>query len=435
MNKNSISNELFARACAVIPGGVNSPVRAFRSVGGTPIIITRGEGSRLIDEDSNEYIDYVGSWGPMILGHANATVCNAISDALKNGISFGAPTRSEIEIAELLTSIIPGLDLIRMVNSGTEATMSAVRVARAFTGRDYIIKFNGCYHGHADTLLVAAGSGVATCGISGSLGIPDAVSKLTLSIEFNDADLLEQTIEAVGAERIAAIIVEPVAGNMGLVLPLPGYLQKLRSLCSENGIMLIFDEVMSGFRVARGGAAEKFGITPDLYTFGKIIGAGMPVGAFGGRRDVMELLAPCGNVYQAGTLSGNPIAMAAGLAQLRVLLEQNPYPQLQELAKRWAVGMTKAADDAGIPLVTSYCGAMLGLFFSDKTVTCYAQAKQTNTALFAKFFHKMLLEGIYLAPSPFEALFLSTAHTTDDIDQTIESARKVFASLNTVSKN
>ncbi len=425
----SQSEELFLRAQKVIPGGVNSPVRAFKSVGGVPRFVERGAGACFFDADNREYIDYVGSWGPLILGHGSAIVEEAVSSALERGTSFGAPTELEVLFAELLCEILPSVDLIRMVNSGTEATMSALRLARGFTKRDKVIKFNGCYHGHGDSFLVQAGSGVATCGISGSPGVPDVLAELTLSVPFNDLDILSETIKNVGSETIAAIIVEPVAGNMGLVLPKPDYLAGLRRLCDENGIVLIFDEVMTGFRVALGGAAERYGVQPDLLTYGKVIGGGLPVGAFGGRREIMEQLAPLGPVYQAGTLSGNPLAMAAGFAVVSHLKQENPYPAFEVLAKRWAEGMKSAADAASVPLVTCYCGTMLGMNFNAEPVTSFEEAAACNIEQFNRFFHLMLEEGVYLAPSAFEAGFLSTCHTESLIDRTIDAAERAFAKL------
>ena len=424
-----LSRDLYKRAQKVIPGGVNSPVRAFKAVGGEPLFIRDAEGAAVTDADGREYIDYVGSWGPMILGHRPAVVTEALAAVLDRGTSFGAPTDIEVEMAELIAEIVPTIDMVRMVNSGTEATMTAIRLARGFTGRDYVIKFNGCYHGHADSLLVAAGSGVATFGIAGSPGVPDAVARLTVSIEYNDLDILEKTIAEIGAEKVAAIILEPVAGNMGLVLPRPGYLEGVRDLCTRGDILLIFDEVMTGFRVALGGAQERFDIAPDLSTFSKVIGGGLPVGAFGGRRDIMKELAPSGPVYQAGTLSGNPLAVSAGLATLRYLRDEDPYPHLEQLGERWRSGMRGAAENAGVPAAVANCGSMLGLFFTDGEVRNYADVQSADVGFFERYFKGMLDEGIYLAPSAFEVGFISTAHTEDIVDRTVAAAARVLKSL------
>lgn len=425
----SHSSELFNRACAVIPGGVNSPVRAFKQVASQPLFISKAKGACVYDADGREFIDYVGSWGPMVLGHAAEIIENAAISALKAGASFGAPTELEVRMAEFLCANLPGIEKIRMVNSGTEATMSALRLARGFTGRDVLIKFNGHYHGHADSLLVAAGSGVATFGIAGSPGVPKATAELTLSLEFNDIELFKNTLKQVGADRVAAVIVEPVAGNMGLVPPVPGFLQALREITAANGIVLIFDEVMTGFRVAFGGAAERFGITPDLATYGKVIGGGFPVGAFGGRRDIMSQLAPEGPVYQAGTLSGNPVAMAAGLAVLEFLKRENPFPLLEERSRMLAGGLADAAKSAGIPFVSDSIGGMFGFFFSAAPVRNFTEAKASDVPRFQQFFHEMLNRGIYLAPSAFEAGFVSTAHTPELIARTLDAARESFAAL------
>ena len=425
----SRSHQLLQRAEAVIPGGVNSPVRAFRNVGGEPPFIVKGAGASLTDVDGSSYIDYVGSWGPLILGHAAGAVKEALESTIEHGVSFGAPTEREVLFAELLVQHLPPLEMVRMVSSGTEATMSAARLARGYTGRDVLIKCNGCYHGHADFFLVEAGSGVATQGISGSAGVPDPIVSLTLSVEFNDLELMEQTILQAGPERVAAIIVEPVPGNMGLILPEPGYLEGLRQLCDTHGALLIFDEVMCGFRVALGGAAERFGVIPDLATYGKVIGGGLPVGAFGGKKEIMSQMAPVGPVYQAGTLSGNPLAMAAGLAVVQMLAETNPYAGLESLAERWSTGMAAAANKAGVPIQTTHCGSMIGLFFSDSPVRNFSEAKNCDLEYFTRFFRGMLEEGIYLAPSAFEAGFVSTAHSEAQIDQTIEAAERVFQRL------
>ena len=426
---NGQSRTLFEKALKVIPGGVNSPVRAFKAVGGDPLFIRCAEGAFVTDADGGEYVDYVGSWGPMVLGHRPAVVTAALAGVLERGTSFGAPTDLEVEMAELMVEVIPSVDMVRMVNSGTEATMTAIRLARGFTGRDYIVKFNGCYHGHSDSLLVAAGSGVATFGIAGSPGVPDDIARFTASIEFNDLDMLSQTVDGIGADKIAAVILEPVAGNMGLVLPQPDYLEGVRDLCTRKDIVLIFDEVMTGFRVALGGAQERYDITPDLSTFSKVIGGGLPGGAFGGRRDIMKELAPSGPVYQAGTLSGNPLAMTAGLATLRYLRDENPYPRLEELGQRWVAGMNSAAQRAGVDLVTANCGSMVGMFFTSSPVHNYSDVQSSNVDLFQGYFRGMLEEGIYLAPSAFETGFISTAHTDQIIDRTTAAAERVLKSL------
>lgn len=422
----SASQSLFERAIRVIPGGVNSPVRAFKAVGGNPLFIASADGAHVTDADGNSYIDYVGSWGPMVLGHRPSVVIEALRAVLDRGTSFGAPTDLEVEMAELLTQIVPSMEMVRMVNSGTEACMTALRLARGVTGRDMIIKFDGCYHGHSDSLLVAAGSGVATYGISGSPGVPDDIARRTVSIEYNDLDLLRQTVDGIGADQVAAIILEPVAGNMGLVLPGEGFLQGLRDLCSETGIIFIFDEVMTGFRVALGGAQERFGITPDLSTYSKVIGGGLPVGAFGGRADLMAQLAPSGPVYQAGTLSGNPLAMTAGLATVRHLRDTDPYPQLETLGSRWVKGMRKAADEAGVAATIAHCGSMVGMHLHRGPVTNYTEVQGADTELFQRYFRGMLDAGVYLAPSAFEIGFISTAHTEELIDRTTAAAAKVL---------
>ncbi|HIM56524.1 MAG TPA: glutamate-1-semialdehyde-2,1-aminomutase [Candidatus Latescibacteria bacterium] len=426
---NGQSQSLYERALKIIPGGVNSPVRAFKAVGGDPLFIRSAEGAFVTDADGDEYVDYVGSWGPMILGHRPAMVTEALTAVLERGTSFGAPTDLEVEMAELIVEVVPSVDMVRMVNSGTEAAMTAIRLARGFTGRDYVVKFNGCYHGHSDSLLVAAGSGVATFGIAGSPGVPDDIARFTASIEFNDLDILGQTVDRIGADKIAAIILEPVAGNMGLVLPRPDYLEGVRDLCTRKDILLIFDEVMTGFRVALGGAQERFDVTPDLSTFSKVIGGGLPVGAFGGRRDIMKELAPSGPVYQAGTLSGNPLAMTAGLATLRYLRDENPYPRLEELGQRWAAGMDGAAQRAGIDLVTASCGSMVGMFFTSSPVHNYTDVQSSDVDFFQRYFRGMLEEGIYLAPSAFETGFISSAHTEKIIDRTTAAAERVLQRL------
>jgi glutamate-1-semialdehyde 2,1-aminomutase len=426
--KHERSKELYRRSLERIPGGVNSPVRACKSVGSNPLFIDRAQGSRIYDADGNDYIDYVGSWGPMILGHRPPAVMDGIRKALEKGISFGAPTALELEMAELVMEAVPSVEMIRMVNSGTEATMSAVRLARGFTGRDLIIKFDGCYHGHADTLLVEAGSGVATLGIPGSPGVPEQVVGQTLSLPYNDPEAVEKVMADRGDE-VACIIVEPVAGNMGMVPPVAGFLAALRTLTDKHGCLLIFDEVMTGFRVAHGGAQALYGITPDLTCFGKIIGGGMPVGAYGGRRDVMSQIAPQGPVYQAGTLSGNPVAMAAGIATLRILEKPGFYQELEEKAARLAAGLTQASEHAGVPVQVGQVGSMLGMFFTDREVRNFDDAKACDLNAFAAYYRGMLAQGVYLAPSQFEALFISSAHSLEDIQKTIDAAETVLKTI------
>ncbi|BBO80761.1 glutamate-1-semialdehyde 2,1-aminomutase [Desulfosarcina ovata subsp. sediminis] len=426
--QTDISSQLFQRAQKLIPGGVNSPVRACRSVGIDPLFIQRADGCRLVDADGNEYIDYIGSWGPMILGHRHPAVVTAISAALEQGTSYGAPTELEIELAELIVDAVPSVDMVRMVNSGTEATMSAIRLARGYTGRDKIIKFDGCYHGHADALLVEAGSGVATLQIPGSPGVPAEFVGHTLSLPYNDVEAIRTVMEQQG-DQIACVIVEPVAGNMGLVPPVAPFLDTLRQTTQKYGALLIFDEVMTGFRVALGGAQERYGITPDLSCFGKIIGGGLPVGAYGGRREIMEHVAPMGPVYQAGTLSGNPLAMAAGIATLKVLSASGFYAKLEDRAKQLMDGLTAAANKAGIPISCARVGSMLGLFFTEQPVNNYADAKRSNLERFSVYYKGMLDNGIYLAPSQFEALFLSAAHDDQAIAKTLSAAEKVFSRL------
>ncbi len=427
---NMQSQALFERALNIIPGGVNSPVRACKSVGTTPLFIDRAEGSRIWDADGREYIDYVGSWGPMILGHRHPDVIQAVSRVLERGTSFGAPTDLELELADLVIAAVPSIEKVRMVNSGTEATMSAIRLARGCTGRNVIIKFDGCYHGHADMLLVDAGSGVATLNIPGSPGVPDAVVQHTLSLPYNDIEAVKAVFEDRGSE-VACVIVEPVAGNMGMVPPRDGFLEALREMTAKSGGLLIFDEVMSGFRVAYGGAQERYGIRPDITCFGKIIGAGLPVGAYGGRDDVMSCVAPEGAIYQAGTLSGNPLAMAAGIAALKALKRPGVYDSLEILSQRLADGLAEAAAQARIPAVFNRVGSMLGMFFTDRPVNNFEDAKTCDLERFALYYQKMLAEGVYLAPSQFEAGFVSTAHTEADIDRTIAAAAKV---LNTMTR-
>jgi glutamate-1-semialdehyde 2,1-aminomutase len=414
------SDKLFRRAQASIPGGVNSPVRAFRGVGGDPVFIARGEGSHLFDADGNEYIDYVGSWGPLLLGHRHPAVIRALEEALEIGTSFGAPTEREIELAEEICDAVPSIEMVRLVNSGTEATMSAVRLARGFTGRDLTVKFEGCYHGHVDSLLVKAGSGVATLGIADTQGVPRAFCDTTIALPFNCPEALDRTFAEYG-ERIASVIVEPVVGNMGCVPAAPGFLEMLRDITSRYDTLLILDEVMTGFRLARGGAQQLYGIRPDLTTLGKVIGGGLPIGAYGGRADIMRCIAPVGPVYQAGTLSGNPLAVSAGLAMLRYI---KTHSEIYEHLESRAARLTGSAPDG---VTVNRVGSMFTFFFTDQPVTDYESAKQSDTARFGRFFRLMLERGIYLAPSQFEAAFLSTAHSDADIDRTLEAARECFA--------
>ena len=423
------SEKLFRQAQQHIPGGVNSPVRAFKGVGGTPVFFHEAQGPYLYDEDDNRYIDYVGSWGPMILGHNHPQVIEAVNQAVSHGLSFGAPTAAEIAMANKVCELVPSMDMVRMVNSGTEATMSAIRLARGYTGRDKIIKFEGCYHGHVDSLLVKAGSGALTLGNPSSPGIPASVTADTLTLNYNDAAAVENAFNDYG-DQIAAVIVEPVAGNMDCVPPTPAFLQALRKHCDDHGSVLIFDEVMTGFRVALGGAQALYGITPDMTTLGKIIGGGMPVGAFGGKKDIMEHLAPLGPVYQAGTLSGNPVAMAAGLATLNLISEPGFHEALTEKTTRLLAGLTEAAHAEGVAFTTAQAGAMFGLFFTDQSrVSSFAEVMACDSERFNRFFHAMLDQGIYLAPSAFEAGFVSAAHSDEDIDATLTAARKAFGKL------
>ncbi|PSU70642.1 glutamate-1-semialdehyde-2,1-aminomutase [Photobacterium phosphoreum] len=429
MSKTNKSADLFAKAQQKIPGGVNSPVRAFAGVGGTPLFIERADGAYIFDADGNAYIDYVGSWGPMILGHNHAAIRDAVIKAAQQGLSFGAPTAMEITMAELVSELVPSMEMVRMVSSGTEATMSAIRLARGFTGRDKILKFEGCYHGHADCLLVKAGSGALTLGQPSSPGVPADFAKHTLTATYNDLDSVREAFMA-QPDQIACIIVEPVAGNMNCIPPLPGFLQGLRDICDEFGALLILDEVMTGFRVAQGGAQAYYNVKPDITTLGKIIGGGMPVGAFGGRRDVMEFIAPTGPVYQAGTLSGNPVAMAAGHACLTVLTEEGNEKRLAHTTKRLANGFKALADKHGIPLAVNQVGAMFGFFFIDQdTVTCYDDVTKCDIERFKRFFNLMLDKGVYLAPSAYEACFTSLAHNDKEIDATLEAADFAFAAL------
>jgi glutamate-1-semialdehyde 2,1-aminomutase len=426
--KKQVSEELFAKARKVIPGGVNSPVRACRSVGMNPVFIQRAEGSKVFDADGNGYIDYVGSWGPMILGHRHPEVISAIEGVLARGTSFGAPTDLEVALAEMVIEAVPSVAMVRMVNSGTEATMSAVRLARGVTGRDLVIKFDGCYHGHGDTFLVEAGSGVATLGIPGSPGVPEACVKNTLSLPYNDTERFTEVCSKKG-DAIAAVFVEPVAGNMGLVPPNPGFLETLREVTQDHGIILIFDEVMTGFRVAYGGAQALYNVIPDLTCMGKIIGGGLPVGAYGGRLDIMKNMAPEGPVYQAGTLSGNPVAMVAGIATLQALQQPKFYQTLEASSAMLESGLEEAIDRAGIPAVTNRVGSMMGLFFTETPVRDFVAAQTSDLMLFTKYFKGMLDQGVYLAPSQYEALFVSSAHNEGDIQATILAARQVFDSL------
>ncbi len=424
------SEQLFNEAQQVIPGGVNSPVRAFKGVGGTPIFFTRGEGAYLFDVDDNQYIDYVGSWGPMILGHANQSVVAAVEQALHNGLGFGAPTQIETQLAKKVCQLVPSIELVRMVSSGTEATMSAIRLARGFTGRDDIVKFEGCYHGHSDSLLVKAGSGALTLGEPSSAGVPADFAKHTLTLEYNNLAQVKQVFAEKGKD-IACIIVEPVAGNMNCILPVDGFLQGLREICDEHGTVLIFDEVMTGFRVASGGAQEKFGVTPDLTTLGKVIGGGLPVGAFGGKKAIMACIAPLGAVYQAGTLSGNPMSMAAGLAMLEAIdADKNLYANLEQKALKLTNGIVTAARKHNISMTSNVVGGMFGLFFTEvDTVINFEQTCACDVERFNQFFHLMLAAGVYLAPSAYEAGFVSTAHNDADIQKTIDLADSVFAKL------
>ena len=423
------SAQLFENAKTIIPGGVNSPVRAFNGVGGTPCFIKRADGAHIFDADDNAYIDYVGSWGPMILGHNHPVIRNAVIEAAQNGLSFGAPTEIEITIAEKVRELVPSMEKLRMVNSGTEATMSAIRLARGYTKRNKILKFEGCYHGHADSLLVKAGSGALTLGVPSSPGIPEDFAKHTLTVSYNNIDEVKQVFAECG-DDIACIIVEPVAGNMNCIPPVAGFLEGLRDVCDQYGSVLILDEVMTGFRVALGGAQAHYGITPDLTTLGKVIGGGMPVGAFGGKAEIMDYIAPVGPVYQGGTLSGNPLAMSAGLASLNELAQGNKHEQLSAATEKLAKGFKAAADKHGVPLTINYVGAMFGFFFTEEeTVTSFKQAMACDGEKFKRFFHLMLEEGVYLAPSSFEASFLSTAHTDDIIEQTLAAADRCFAQL------
>jgi len=425
----SAAHDRFELAQLHIPGGVNSPVRAFKGVGGDPVFVDRAAGAYLFDPDGRRYIDYVGSWGPMILGHAHPDVIEAVAEVIHKGLSFGAPTEVETRMADRVCELMPSIEMVRMVSSGTEATMSAIRLARGFTGRDKIVKFEGCYHGHSDSLLVKAGSGALTLGEPSSPGVPAALAEHTITLSYNDLDQVHDAFSAAG-EQIACVIVEPVAGNMNCILPEPGFLQGLREVCDRYGAVLIFDEVMTGFRVALGGVQSLYKVRPDLTTLGKVIGGGMPVGAFGGRRDIMQKIAPLGPVYQAGTLSGNPVAMTAGLKTLELISVPGFFEQLGGKVERLVSGMREAARTAGIPLAENHIGGMFGLFFTEQDrVSDFAGATACNVERFRAFFHAMLEHGVYLAPSAFEAGFVSAAHSDDDIEATLEAARHAFSAV------
>ena len=426
--KTQTSHELFSRALQLMPGGVNSPVRAFKSVGGEPFFVQRAEGAYLIDVDGNRYVDYIGSWGPMIAGHAHPQVLDAVARVMRDGLSFGAPNALEVRMAETIARLVPSCEMVRMVNSGTEATLSAIRLARGATGRSRIVKFEGCYHGHGDSFLVKAGSGMLTLGVPTSPGVPKSLADLTLTLAYNDFDAATKLFDELGGD-IACVIVEPIVGNANCILPREGYLQHLRALCSQHGALLIFDEVMTGFRVALGGAQQRYGVTPDLSTFGKIIGGGMPVGAYGGRADLMQQIAPSGPIYQAGTLSGNPVAMAAGLATLELIQAPGFYPSLEQKTQQLCDGLEQAAREAGVAVTTNRTCAMFGLFFTERKVETYAEATACDSAAFNRFFHGMLRRGVYFAPSAFEAGFISAAHGDIEIAHTIEAAREAFGEV------
>ncbi len=421
---------LYSDACKVIPGGVNSPVRAFRGVGGEPVFISRASGAYVFDTNDRRYIDYVGSWGPMVLGHAHPEVISTVQERAALGLSFGAPTQIETQLAQLICKLMPSIELVRMVSSGTEATMSAIRLARGYTNRDVIVKFEGCYHGHSDSLLVKAGSGALTFGVPTSPGVPASFVAQTLTLNYNDAEQVEKVFKEMG-DKIACVIVEPVAGNMNCVPPVPGFLQTLRTVCDQYGSVLIFDEVMTGFRVALGGAQAMYNIVPDLTTLGKIVGGGMPVGAFGGKRAIMEKLAPLGPVYQAGTLSGNPVAMAAGLKTLELIAQDKSfYNKLEQRTQQLLNGLNAAAREAGVSFLTTSVGGMFGLYFNDGVkIETYADVMRSDAERFRKFFHLLLDDGVYLAPSAFEAGFVSIAHTQQDINDTVAAAARAFAKL------
>ena len=425
----SRSAQLFDQAQRHIPGGVNSPVRAFKSVGGTPLFFKHAQGAYIVDEDDKRYVDYVGSWGPMILGHSHPDVLDAVRRQLEHGLSYGAPTALETTMADLICELVPSMEMVRMVSSGTEATMSAIRLARGYTGRDTIIKFEGCYHGHSDSLLVKAGSGALTLGVPSSPGVPAAFAQHTLTLAYNDLGEVEETLAKVG-DQIACIIVEPVAGNMNCVPPAPGFLEGLRSLCDQYGVVLIFDEVMTGFRVALGGAQAHYGIRPDLTTFGKIVGGGMPVGCFGGKREIMEKIAPLGPIYQAGTLSGNPLAMAAGLTTLQLIRRPGFHAELTDYTTRMLQGLQDRADAAGVPFVTTQAGGMFGLYFSGaEDIVTFSDVMASDSERFKRFFHLMLDGGVYLAPSAFEAGFTSIAHGDEELRITLDAAERAFATF------
>lgn len=426
--KTDRSHELFTRALELIPGGVNSPVRAFKSVGGEPFFAQRAEGAYLYDVDGNRYVDYVGSWGPMIAGHAHPHVLEAVARTMRDGLSFGVPNPLEVTMAETIARLVPSCEMVRMVNSGTEATLSAIRLARGATGRARIVKFEGCYHGHGDSFLVKAGSGVMTLGLPNSPGVPAALADLTLTLPYNDFDAATRLFEEIGQE-IAALIIEPIVGNANCILPREGYLQHLRALCTKHGALLIFDEVMTGFRVALGGAQARYGITPDLSTFGKIIGGGMPVGAYGGRRELMQQIAPAGPIYQAGTLSGNPVAMAAGLATLDLIQAPGFHDELERRTHALCDGLEAAAREAGVAFCTTRAPGMFGLYFREAPVETFEDAKASDAARFNRFFHAMLRRGVYLAPSAFEAGFVSSAHGEAEIAHTLAAAREAFAEV------
>ncbi len=423
------SHDLFEQAQKYIPGGVNSPVRAFRGVGGDPIFFKKGQGAYLIDEDDNKYVDYVGSWGPMIAGHSHPQVLQAVQEVVAQGLGYGAPTAIETEMAEKVCELVPSVEMVRMVNSGTEATMSAIRLARGYTGRDKLVKFEGCYHGHSDSLLVKAGSGALTLGVPTSPGVPASLAQHTITLQFNDIDQVREAFKEAG-DQIACVIVEPVAGNMNCVPPVPGFLEGLREICDQYKSVLIFDEVMTGFRVALGGAQAYYGVTPDITTLGKVIGGGLPVGAFGGKKPIMEKIAPLGPVYQAGTLSGNPVSMAAGLKTLELISAPGFHDRLSQTAATLCNGLEERAKAAGIPLVTNQVGGMFGFFFIDApSVSSFAQVTQCNIERFQKFYHAMLQEGVYLAPSAYEAGFVSSAHDDQAVGFTLDAAEKVFGTL------
>ena len=426
--KRDLSHSLFQKARRLMPGGVNSPVRAFKSVGGEPFFAQRAEGAYLFDVDGNRYLDYIGSWGPMIAGHAHPEVIEAVNRVMRDGLSFGVPNALEVTMAETITRLVPSCEMVRMVNSGTEATLSAIRLARGANGRDRIVKFEGCYHGHGDSFLVKAGSGMLTLGVPNSPGVPKTLADLTLTLPYNDFEAATKLFDELGHD-IAGVIVEPIVGNANCILPAEGYLRHLRELCTQHGSVLIFDEVMTGFRVALGGAQALYGITPDLTTFGKIIGGGMPVGAYGGRRDLMEQIAPSGPIYQAGTLSGNPVAMAAGLATLQLIQAPDFYQTLAQRTMQLRHGLQQAADAAGIAFTSTGTCAMFGLYFCDGPINGYADAMRSDTARFNRFFHGMLERGVYFAPSAFEAGFLSSAHGEAEIAHTLAAAREVFADI------